>query len=133
MVSLVLSDNYTREDYDAVSVGFLHKEAILGYTVMLLWIRQLRLLQVGRQTGAFYFMLGKMLRDVIRWAVPIRTSWAIFACKAQLQQHSEALNKASVTKNVREFLEQRSVTSLFGLLGRQASLDPSKHSLDNGF
>ena len=65
VVSLVLSDTYTREDYDAVNVGFLHKEAVLGYTVMLLWIRQLRLLQVGRQTGAFYFMLGRMLRDVI--------------------------------------------------------------------
>ena len=52
LVSLCLAVNYTREDYEAVKVGLLHKESILSFTVLLLWIRLVQVMKIFSSTGA---------------------------------------------------------------------------------
>ena len=67
LVSLSLAANYTRDDYEAVKVGLLDKESILSFTVLLLWFRLVRVMQVSSITGALVYMLNMMIRDVVRW------------------------------------------------------------------
>ena len=69
LVSLFLAANYTREDYETVKVGMLHKESILSFTVLLLWIRLVRVMQISSTTGALVYMLNMMIRDVVRWLI----------------------------------------------------------------
>ena len=66
-VSLLLTESYNEEDYHQEMAQFFHKEAILSYTVIFLWLRQLKVLTVSRYTGSFVYMLGCMLTDVMRW------------------------------------------------------------------
>mmetsp|Transcript_47423 Transcript_47423/g.106934 ORF Transcript_47423/g.106934 Transcript_47423/m.106934 type:complete len:888 (-) Transcript_47423:215-2878(-) len=66
---LFYADEYDQQDYESTQIGLFDKEAILSYTVLLLWIKQIRLLQVTSKTGAFVYMLGIMLQDVFWWAV----------------------------------------------------------------
>ena len=69
VVSLALSQMYHEGDYEETTIGFFHKEAVLSYTVIFLWIRQLEVLSVSSQFGSFVYMLGCMLKDVFRWFV----------------------------------------------------------------
>ena len=67
VISLVLSQMYNIEDYQETTITFFHKEAILSYTVIFLWIRQLKVLTVSSTSGAFVYMIGRMIQDVLRW------------------------------------------------------------------
>ena len=69
VVSLALSQTYHEGDYEETTIGFFHKEAVLSYTVIFLWMRQLDVLSVSSQFGSFVYMLGRMIEDVIRWFV----------------------------------------------------------------
>ena len=65
----------TREDEHVAEVGFLHSEAILSYTVFLQLVQTMRVLQLTSLTGSFVYLLSRMMKDVIVWAI-------IYACIA---------------------------------------------------
>ena len=67
LVSLWLAADYSQKDYEAVHVNMFHKESILSFTVLLLWIRLVQVMKIFSSTGALVYMLNMMLRDVIRW------------------------------------------------------------------
>ena len=48
---LFYADEYDQQDYESTQIGLFDKEAILSYTVLLLWIKQIRLLQVASKVG----------------------------------------------------------------------------------
>ena len=50
-------------------MGSISKESILSYTVLVLWLRQLKVLSVTSTMGSFVYMLGRMLRDIAQWLV----------------------------------------------------------------
>ena len=50
-------------------VGVGHKEFVASITVILLWLRQIRVLQTNSETGAFVFMLEKMVKNVLHWLI----------------------------------------------------------------
>ena len=58
-----------RQDYEQFTIGWAHKEAILSYTVLVLWLRQVQLLRVTVSMGSFGYMLYRMLQDIMRWIV----------------------------------------------------------------
>ena len=49
--------------------GIFDKEALLSYTVICLWLRQMKILQISSYTGSFVYMLGRMVLDVFRWLI----------------------------------------------------------------
>ena len=67
LVSLILAADYSEEDYAAIDLHILHKESILSFTVLLLWIRLVQVMKIFSTTGALVYMLNMMLRDVLRW------------------------------------------------------------------
>jgi hypothetical protein len=68
--SLVMSMLYSEEHFDhRVHPGFFHGESLLGLTVTILWLRQLKALQVLSLTGAFIYMIGQLMRDVFKWTI----------------------------------------------------------------
>ena len=74
LVSLANAHYYNEADFNAIRTGAFAREAILTYTVILLWLRQMKILQITRSTGAFVYMLSRMFGDVLSWCVPPRTS-----------------------------------------------------------
>jgi len=73
LVSLSLAITYTRardlQHQMPQSDGLLSikEESVLAFTVVLLWIRQLKVLQVFRLTGWFVYMLFQMFHEVFLW------------------------------------------------------------------
>ena len=52
LVTLVNAHYYNEEDFQAARTGAFAREAVLTYTVILLWLRQMKILQITSRTGA---------------------------------------------------------------------------------
>ena len=52
-----------------MQVGTGHKEFVASITVILLWLRQIRVLQTNAETGAFVYMLERMVKNVLHWMI----------------------------------------------------------------
>eukprot|EP00966_Prymnesium_polylepis_P089491 2071878-Prymnesium_polylepis.3 len=60
ILSLIGAVRYEADDFAKSTISVLDREAILSYTVILLWIKQVHILQITSATGTFVYMIGRM-------------------------------------------------------------------------
>ena len=69
IISLTLADEYGGGDHANARVTIMAKESVLSYTVLVLWLRLLKVLSVTSTMGSFVYMLGRMLSDISQWLI----------------------------------------------------------------
>ena len=69
IMSMMYSDQRHALHQKPESSLHVHEDVILSFTVLLIWIRKLKVLQVSKLTGAFVYMVFEMLRDVFTWLI----------------------------------------------------------------
>ena len=65
LVTWFLSLAYGPQDLQMASRGLLHPEMLLSFTVILLWLRQIQILEVFQTTGPMIVILNNIWRDVV--------------------------------------------------------------------
>jgi hypothetical protein len=61
-----LSLSFDEDDTVVVSRGLLNSEVLLSFTIVLLWLRCLQILEVFQTTGPLVVMLSQIWKDVVR-------------------------------------------------------------------
>ena len=89
IITLIFCAFYDEGEYNRVELGFFSPESQLSLTVLLLWIRKLSILRVWPVTGSLVFMLGKMLRDTIAWALVYAIGLVGFAAAFKVLFHNK--------------------------------------------
>ena len=61
---------YGPEDYAQSKLHLFHPEELLSFTVILVWLRSITVLEVFQTTGPLVVIVGRIWRDVVRRTPP---------------------------------------------------------------
>lgn len=67
VATLIWASAYGEEHYNDRYDQKVHSETVLGFVVLLLWVRTFKVLVILETMGSFYYMLGRLVYDVAKW------------------------------------------------------------------